>query len=511
MQRVFYRMINTATLILLLLALFLSLQSSTLSPWQLGNRLIIGLFVVLLLAYVGTLLSLKRPIATIWRWVKSHHNILFWLAFCLLVGWQVALLMTLQTDVGSDAQVILGGLETPQTIAHYLSINPNNTMYFFMSFVMSKVIGTQLWAFRLATLVIIDVSVLLFRLFAKTYFNSRAIANSATLIFAYFVMAQPIFILPYTDNYGLLFTSLALLCLLKGFKTNKWGFLYLTLAGIALGLLYLLRPSAIIFVIALVVFLIISPKYLRRTQSLKKTVLLGLTGGLFFAMTVVSFNSYVAKQQIVTIDPTKGFPAVHYILLGSYGNPEDKNTVHGTFNDADYRFAIAYPNKDARKKPELQRLIARTQERGLGGSLKFYLMKYSDNVDTGIMGAHREQLWSTVRTLKQKNTASQKLQDVIYQHNIQVGDRVTWHANYQFIMQLVWLLILVAMIYTTWFYQTNAKTTLISLILLGGLLFLLIFESGGTKYMIQYTPFISLLAGYGLYHMCQRQTYMSSH
>ena len=86
MQRVFYRMINTATLILLLLALFLSLQSSTLSPWQLGNRLIIGLFVALLLGYVGTLLSLKRPIATIWRWVKSHHNSLFWLAFCLLVG-----------------------------------------------------------------------------------------------------------------------------------------------------------------------------------------------------------------------------------------------------------------------------------------------------------------------------------------------------------------------------------------------------------------------------------------
>ena len=77
--------------------------------------------------------------------------------------------MTLQTDVGSDAQVILGGLTTPETIAHYLSINPNNTMYFFMSFVMSQVIGTQLWAFKLATLVTIDIAVLLFRLFAKTY------------------------------------------------------------------------------------------------------------------------------------------------------------------------------------------------------------------------------------------------------------------------------------------------------------------------------------------------------
>lgn len=59
MQRVFYRMINTATLILLLLALFLSLQSRTLSPWQLGNRFIIGLFVILLLGYVGMFLPLK--------------------------------------------------------------------------------------------------------------------------------------------------------------------------------------------------------------------------------------------------------------------------------------------------------------------------------------------------------------------------------------------------------------------------------------------------------------------
>ena len=46
MQRVFYRMINTATLILLLQT-FLSSQSHTLSPWQLGNRFIIGLFVIL--------------------------------------------------------------------------------------------------------------------------------------------------------------------------------------------------------------------------------------------------------------------------------------------------------------------------------------------------------------------------------------------------------------------------------------------------------------------------------
>ncbi len=511
MQRVFYRMINTATLILLLLALFLSLQSHTLSPWQLGNRFIIGLFVILLLGYVGTLLPLKRPLTKIWQWLTAHHNSLFWLTFSLLVGWQVALLMTLQTDVGSDAQVILGGLTTPETIAHYLSINPNNTMYFFMSFVMSQVIGTQLWAFKLATLVIIDIAVLLFRVFAKTYFDSRAIANSATLVFAYFVMAQPIFILPYTDNYGLLLTSLALLCLLKGFKTNKWGFLLLAVAGIALALLYLLRPSAIIFVIALVIFLLISPTGLGRLQPIKKSIQLTLTGSLFFITTVVGFNSYVANQQIVAIDATKGFPAVHYILLGSYGNPEDKNTVHGTFNAADYDFAMTYPNKDARKKPELQRLIARTQARGLGGSLKFYLMKYSDNVDTGIMGAHREQLWSTVRTLKQKKPASQALQTFIYQHDIKVGDRVTWHANYQFVMQLVWLFILVSMIYTTWFYQTNAKTTLVALTLLGGLLFLLIFESGGTKYMIQYTPFISLLAGFGCYHMCQHSAYLNRH
>lgn len=37
----------------------------------------------------------------------------------------------------------------------------------------------------------------------------------------------------------------------------------------------------------------------------------------------------------------------------------------------------------------------------------------------------------------------------------------------------------------------------VSLTVLGGLVFLIIFESGGTKYMLQYLPYICLLAGVG--------------
>lgn len=505
MQRVLFRMINKATLGLLILALFLSLQSVTLSPWTLNNRFYVIMFLGLILLYIATLFPTWHVAKKAWLWVASHNNRLFWLLLAILTIWQITLFMTLQTQVSSDAQIILSGLTQPKTLAHYLSINPNNTMYFFMSFLMSKIIGTQLWAFKLATLVIIDISVLLFRLFVKTYFDSRSLANITTLIFSYFVMLQPIFILPYTDNYGLIFTGLALVCLVNGLQSSIWQYGWMIGAGLSIALLYLLRPSAIIFIIAFGLFMLISPKGLGIKKSMKTTALLLLTCLSIFGLTTVVFNAYVEKQHIIKIDKSKGFPAVHFILLGSYGNPEDKHAVHGTFNESDYGFAIAYPNKKAREKPEFNRFLDRTKQRGFGESLKFYVMKYSDNIDTGVMGSHREQLWSTVSSLEQKNATSKKLQHMIYQHNIKVGDRVTWNANFQFFLQLIWLVILIGMIYTTWVYQDNPKTTLIALSLLGGLLFLLIFESGGTKYMIQYTPFISMLAGFGLYQLYQNR------
>jgi hypothetical protein len=133
------------------------------------------------------------------------------------------------------------------------------------------------------------------------------------------------------------------------------------------------------------------------------------------------------------------------------------------------------------------------------------MAKFSDNLDTGVVGFHRDQLWTTVTKLAPKNSTKGYIEKIFYQKDLQPGQELSWSATFLLFLQLIWLVILTSAIYAVWKFRESDKITLVSLALLGGMLFLLIFESGGTKYMLQYTPFISVLAGFGLYSLLTKK------
>lgn len=62
--------------------------------------------------------------------------------------------------------------------------------------------------------------------------------------------------------------------------------------------------------------------------------------------------------------------------------------------------------------------------------------------------------------------------------------------------QISWLMTLVLAVIGV-SRNRGLNINFVSLTVLGGLVFLIIFESGGTKYMLQYLSYICLLAGVG--------------
>lgn len=366
-MKILYRMINVLTLILLSIALFFSFQSSTFTFFGLSQTFYLA---GLILIPVAFLLLVFPPINLLQKtlaFIKTNNNVIFWLIFALLVVMQLVLINTFNTTITADAKIVLSNLGHPEKLSHYLSKFPNNAAYIFLTYFISKIFGTSLIVFKYFALISLDLSVIFLRLATKKYFNSRSIANIAALVFAYFTMLQPIFVFPYTDTFVLPYISLTILLIVLAFQNSKAKYLYVFLAGISASFTYLIRPSAIIFLMAFVIFLVISAwQSFGEIKKLKATTLLVITLLGAFAISTYSANQYINNQTIIKYDKSKAIPLVHFVLLGSYGDADNKDALHGTYNSDDFAFALSKPNEGGvRKKAELDRFIARTKDRGV--------------------------------------------------------------------------------------------------------------------------------------------------
>lgn len=72
------------------------------------------------------------------------------------------------------------------------------------------------------------------------------------------------------------------------------------------------------------------------------------------------------------------------------------------------------------------------------------------------------------------------------------------YRYYEIVKQVIWIVMSLGLVFALWKYRANDKLNCISLAVFGGLLFLLIFEGGKTRYLIQFLPQIIILSALGL-------------
>lgn len=481
------RIIRSATIIILAMALFFSFQSDTLRLDQLSNHFIVCIWLLLLVAFM----LMIRPCLGIARvginLILKHKSGIFWSLFILLTIYQIIILLVINVRLEFDAQGLLNGLHDKTQISSYLSYNPNNRFIFFLFYGLHHLFGIKLFGLQVINLILIDFAIVLVKLIGDTLFSSKAAGYLAAVFFMFFVGVEPLFIVPYTDTYSFVPALLSFYLLINVAKkqVRNYPLLKMVAAGCLLMVSYLIRPSTIIFFIAIVCLV---PFLLNNRAEIKSVIRNGIIFILGALAILLLFNGFIKQQSIVNIDPSKEIPLTHFLLLGSFGNENQTEGAHGTWNAGDVALTYSKKTKAEKNKAELNEFIKRTKQRKFSGSLKFYSQKYRQNVDAGVVGYHRDGLWFQGQ-YDHRNTIKNKIQQIYYPDGY-------LRPTFNFICQIVWILTLMLAIIGVW-YNRRISVSLISLTLIGGILFLEIFESGGTKYLLQYIPYICLLSGVG--------------
>ncbi|NSV66391.1 hypothetical protein FKZ02_15320, partial [Enterococcus faecalis] len=248
-----------------------------------------------------------------------------------------------------------------------------------------------------------------------------------------------------------------------------------------LGICYLLKPSSIVFLIAWTI--IMGIKLLTTGKLYKKNVLSFFVAMFFFIITVGCFSIFQKQQTIVNYDAEMQKPWTHFVMMGLTGS--------GGYSEKDTRKVNSLPTLEKKKKYTTETIKKRLEDYGMVGYTKFLLVKHFNNTDRGDFGWGRDGTPQNP-TKPSKSEFQTKLRDTYYQQ----GKRTN---NLRFVMQILWIVVLLGMLLSFFVKDIQGGTLLIiKLTIIGAFLYLLLFEGGRSRYLIQYLPFFYLLSANGL-------------
>ncbi|KRM92353.1 integral membrane protein [Fructilactobacillus florum DSM 22689 = JCM 16035] len=293
----------------------------------------------------------------------------------------------------------------------------------------------------------------------------------ATLMFSFIQI-----IVPYSDVMVMPFVSLIIwgTAMMKQAQTNPTkliGLLTFSLSSLAA---YLMKPSAIILTIAILIG--ISLHFLQVKFTKKNVLAYGLSLLVFlliFVCGIKSFNNFTYHNDVVKIKHDQGQPANHFIAMGITGNgawsPEQVNTTNRM--------------KTTKERSDYSNHIIKKQlkKQGIFGMIQFFIAKNYSNTSDGTFGWYRGDGPYTDVNKPTKNL----IQDIYYQNG-------KYYKDYSFVAQIFWILLISLIIFGIGYLSEFSQ--MLRLSILGGLTFLLIFEGGRSRYLIQFLPIFLTLA-----------------
>ncbi|MGX4763049.1 glycosyltransferase family protein [Holzapfeliella sp. JNUCC 72] len=458
-------------------------------PYPGKLTMIVSLFLVILLAGI-VLLAIKFRQTRLTT--KAYWYIVFGITGIAFV-WQLFLIHEVALDIeGWDPWTIFQWITgNGDVYPNYFSYNPNNMMTMYMyqfTNIVTNLFGRQLsWlALDRMNMIVILIASLLFAYIAKKLLSSIAALFSVGLFSIYFTFS-PLSVVPYSDTLSLLpaLLTIVLLLLAKHYQSQKvFCALLVVVAGLMASVSYYTKASSVIFFIA---FLLASAINLLKTRhfSLFKIELLGclLVGFLAGFYGIKKINQV---QTIVAYNSTLATPMTHYLAIGA--------SEKGWWNQPDQDFTRSFESYSERSQKNMDKFVQRVTDRGWDGYIDFLKYKNAITFNDGTLGWYEEGGGKVVNDTPSKaNSEKNNLRKFLYGQGSKTA--VTkWFA------QVIWLvlwIIVTCSIASLFRKQTSSLSTdWLTLTVLGGFIFLSLFESGRGRYVIQFLPYYFLLAGY---------------
>lgn len=397
--------------------------------------------------------------------------------FSLALLWQVAYLLAVHPAFGFDVSALHNALLKPtdRELIGYFSSNTNNLFLLLIMHKLSLLFRTHSWFFFAGCSVLLTFCSAWLNLISVWVYERRKLP-AALYLQALWLFVFPMSVVSYSDIWVLPFVSLAILGYILTFHSSfkKGRLFFAVLLGLAVAPLYFIKPSAVIPLIAMGLseFLYLLVK---RPSNLKIfSVCLGiciLTAGLGYAYT----DNYLKNQNYIAIYPDKTIPPLHFISMGMTGT--------GGYDPKQALAMATLPDRKARIAYSKQIIKQQLQKKGFFGYLKFLFFKQRQNTSDGTFGWLLEGHFI--------NDDGAQTPHGFFQAFVYPKGR--YLADFRYIAQSFWLFLLMIITLGRNFKRSDPVILMLKLALIGGFVYLLLFEGGRSRYLIQFLPLFLIL------------------
>lgn len=438
---------------------------------------------VVMLAVVLGLLALllfDNPVRRFFAWYCFRAGWGPRLAFgALVLASQVVLILATHPSIGFDAGMVYRAALHPNgaTVRGYFSQNTNNLPLLLAEVGAMQLFHQQSWLFLdWVTLFLVDLAAGL-NLLTVALIDRKKLATVWNLQ-GLGLLVFPMIIVPYTDTWVLPLVSLSLLGMVGMWQKQRpvwWRLLFAVLGGIGAGAAYLLKPSAFLGAFALVLWFIITR--FGKGHYLREFTLV-LVACAAFAGTAVAGQRVQDHQTYIRINQELTVPAIHFLSIGMSGS-------RGEYS-AKEALAMAELPKRSDKVAYSKKMIKKhLAEKGVAGYLAFLVRKQGYNTADGTLGWLGEGTF--MHASKPAHDSRWWWQTFLYP----AGEN---RQCFFFVAQLAWVVLWGVLCFAKRPDELGAGFQLGVLAIFA---FLLLFEGGRSRYLIQALPEMLILAGLG--------------
>jgi conserved hypothetical integral membrane protein len=403
--------------------------------------------------------------------------------FVIVIILQIFFVYYTHPEVGWDAGALHEVIENNRSgynpeLVGYFSSNTNNLPIVILMYKLSIFFGKTSWIFfDYITLLLVDLSAIL-NIVSVAIIDKKKVPIA---IYAHviFLLLFPSIIIPYTDTWVMPLVSGMLICYFLLIKKN-FNILFNSLTIIILGILavgtYHIKPSAIVPVIAMIIIEVLSMLRTKKVRVSKRVVIL-MSFFLISSFATQRFIKYqVNNQTIINVIKGREIPAIHFVSMGISGD--------GGYNPDDALKMSVLQTKKERIEYSKDKLVERLKKLGPFGYIEFLLKKHSNNTSDGTFGWGKEGEFFKESKVLSNKSISDKIKNYIYLYGTHIEDL-------RYLSQVFYIILLLVIFLGG--DKNNKDILFFKIGILGGFFYLLIFEGGRSRYLIQFFPIFLLL------------------
>ena len=423
---------------------------------------------------------LKKVVALVYRYR--------YLSFFALLIYQLVIILSNSVLVYGDTTAIISNIRG-QDASNYFSAFPNNLLYGLYVKGLYHLVSMKYLVLiqELINVLVLDISILVFANTIDKNFGRRLAAIYFTLSIL-LIGIHPQFLSTYSDYWSYFTATFVCITIIKMIVGEVKLSDYISLVFF-IGLGYMVRPTIVIYVIALSFALLfrVILKFDRQVTVKVTKGLLVLVIGLVVSMCMLTA---IKKANILTFKSGYDKNIAYFFDLGLTSTGATHAELPAKALDINSPDEVVEPLIKKDIKVRLQHY-----------QLKQLFTKFKIAFQEGNLGWRIEQPLSVLKF--QKNQVTSKFIDSKFGQKIRsyLFFQGNNFANLDFFLQIIWIVIIYGIIYQLLSIIKGNNFSMIQLFLalsiLGAFMYLMLFEAGRSRYLISFLPVLSLMSAFG--------------